>query len=300
MSRLMLDDAAVFAKVVECESFTKAARELNTTHSSVSKRVIRLEKQLDALLLYRNSRGVRLTSQGEAYYSVLRQALDKATEAEQALREASTAMQGVIRIAAGPSFTNHVLAPALATFVEDHPDISVHLSVRTEPISAASEGADIMFQWGDLEDSSLIARKIMRDELVTVCAPLYFERHALECATQEEIYSRFISTSENYISPTLYAHFSDEQEFGFRQIVVDDIEAILALVLAGAGVTTLPRFAVAGHLASKALVEIALLGGPYTIEGHAIFHAPPSQNPRISKFIDVVEAEIAVIQNKQT
>ncbi|MEM8496568.1 MAG: LysR family transcriptional regulator [Pseudomonadota bacterium] len=295
----MLDDAAVFAKVVECQSFSRAARELNTSHSSVSKRIHRLEKHFDTLLLYRNSRGVQLTTQGEAYYAVLRQALDKATEAEQVLREASTLMQGVIRIAAGPSFTNHVLAPALAGFVEDHPGISFHLSVRTEPISAASEGADIMFQWGDLKDSGMIATQIMRDELLTVCAPSYYRKHSLDTASEEEIYSSFISASDNYVSRSLYAELSNDTNFGFPQIVVDDIEAVLALVIAGAGVTTLPRFAVIDHLKHNRLVVVSRSSGPYRIDGHAVFHAPPSQNPRISKFMDYVKNTVADIQRQE-
>ena len=103
----MLDDAVIFAKVVECGNFSKAARDLGITPAAVSKKIMRIEKRLDASLLYRNTRGVQLTSQGQAYYRLMRQALNTSIEAEQAVRELSTSMNGLIRIAAGPSFTCH-------------------------------------------------------------------------------------------------------------------------------------------------------------------------------------------------
>jgi len=289
----VLDDANVFARVVECGNFSKAARDLNITPSSVSKRILRLEEELDAPLLYRNTRGVQLTAQGEVYYRLMRDALDKSIEAAQAVRELSTSMQGVIQIAAGPSFTSHVLAPALAAFVNEHPDISVHVSVRTDPISAASEGADLMFQWGELKDSNLVAKHIMSEALVTVCSPSFFEAKELGDAGREEIFAHWISTTDNYVPGSVLPSFDEEQEAGFRQIVVNDVESVLAIVLAGAGVTVLPRFAVRDKLAAAALVEIPDATSFTRLEGYAVTHVPPSQNPRIQAFLDYVIREIS-------
>ncbi len=288
----MLDDAAVFVKVVECGNFSSAARELGTTPSSVSKRIIRLEEKLECTLLYRNTRSVRMSAQGEAYYAIVRQALEKAVEAEQAVRDLSTHMQGVIRVAAGPSFTSHVLAPAIAAFVNEHPDISLHLSVRTNPISAATEGADVMFQWGELKDSGLIAKHIMTDELLAVCSPEYFDQHKLADAKPEEVLSHWISPTDNYAPVSVFSQPPEDRSFGFRQVVVDDIEAVLAIVIAGAGVTFLPRFSVRECLEKGTLVDIPSAGPPQSLEGYAVFHTPPSQNPRISEFMRFVTQTI--------
>ena len=284
----MLDDALVFTKVVECGNFSKAARDLGITPASVSKKIMRIEERLDASLLYRNTRSVQLTSQGEAYYRLMRQALNTSIEAEQAVRELSTSMHGVIRIAAGPSFTCHILAPALARFVNIHPDISVHVTVTTSPISAASEGADIMFQWGELKDSELIAKPIMTDTLVSVCSPQYFKDHEFNTASREDVFKHCIALTSNYAPVSTHPQWPGHDEFILRRIIVDDIGAVLAIVVAGGGVTLLPRYAVREHIARGSLVEIASAGGAQTITGSAIFHSPPTQNPRINEFMKYV------------
>jgi DNA-binding transcriptional LysR family regulator len=289
----MLDDAVIFAKVVECGNFSKAARDLGITPAAVSKKIMRIEKSLDASLLYRNTRGVQLTSQGQAYYRLMRQALNTSIEAEQAVRELSTSMNGLIRIAAGPSFTCHVLAPALARFVSTYPDISVHVTVTTSPISAASEGADIMFQWGELKDSELIGKQIMTDTLVSVCSPQYFKEHGFDAASREDIFKHFIALTDNYAPASTIPPSFGRDEFVLSRIVVDDIAAVLALVVAGGGVTRLPRYAVREHIARGTLVEIETAGDVQIITGNAIFHSPPTQNPRISEFMKYVTEVIA-------
>ena len=104
-----LNRVLIFAKVVEYQSFTKAATELQMDKSTVSNKLSQLESQLGVRLLNRSTRSVTLTEAGEGYYRYCRQIVDTALDAEQFISTMGSDVTGLLRIAAPDNFGEALL-----------------------------------------------------------------------------------------------------------------------------------------------------------------------------------------------
>lgn len=151
----MLYDATLlrtFVAVCDCGSFTKAANQVHLTQSAVSLHIKRLEDQLGTRLIVRQTRGLRLTEQGEVLLSYARRILELYAEADTVLRGNPGA---TVRIGAPEYFDLHMLSSLLAQFSARYPSIQVHVELGIGPdISAlVDEGeldlAIVSFQIGE-------------------------------------------------------------------------------------------------------------------------------------------------------
>ncbi len=175
-----------FVEVVARQSFSEAGEHLGLSKSVVSRRVSELERRLGVKLLNRTTRRLSLTSAGEQLHARASLLLQEMAEMEQRAVEEQTRLDGGIKIAAPLSFGHRHLAPALADFLAEHPDIDLSLDLNDRQIDLVSEGFDMALRIGDLSDSSLIARRLGTVRFVTLASPDYLERHG-EPATPAEL-----------------------------------------------------------------------------------------------------------------
>ncbi len=165
-----------FVKVVELSSFSKAAITLGMTKSAVSKQVQALEDSLKVRLLNRTTRTVRLTDEGELLYQQARQIVDAANEAQRQVKNLNEHPSGSLKINAPQSFGILHLAPALADFAKLYPEIQLEVDFTDKFINILEEGVDVTIRIASLTDSSLIARKLGRAQIVFVAAPEYIKK----------------------------------------------------------------------------------------------------------------------------
>jgi LysR family transcriptional regulator, regulator for bpeEF and oprC len=174
----MLDRLAsvrIFVRTVELGSFSAAARDLGLTQPTVSKQIAGLEARLGARLIRRSTRSLALTLEGERYYRHVRSALEAFEEAAAEVGHAS-APTGPVRIACGASLGRFKVTPLINGFLTLHPGVSIELDLSDRVVNLIEHGADLAIRVGELEDSSLVARRIGRAGRACVATPDYLQR----------------------------------------------------------------------------------------------------------------------------
>ncbi len=168
MDRLL--DILSFVKTAQTGGFSRAARLLNTSQSTVSKSVARLEEGLGIKLLHRTTRHVRLTEEGEVFLSRCIRILEELEEAEEEVQRWKKHPSGTVRINTIVSFARAHIVPLLPEFRQRYPDIHLHISFTDLISNLTEENVDIAIRTGTLSDSQLIAKTIIPKQPMVLCA----------------------------------------------------------------------------------------------------------------------------------
>lgn len=183
-----LDEMQTFVRIVEAGSITRAAEQMDTVKSAVSKRLTDLEKRLGVSLLKRTTRKQTLTDAGQDYYQHCVRILDDIAEVETSLSDDQSALAGRIRMAAPISFGLMHLSPALRAFNQANPDIQFDIEFNDRQQDLIAEGIDLAIRVSNLTDSSLIARKLTTTRLLICGSPDYFARNGLPQKSEDLLY----------------------------------------------------------------------------------------------------------------
>jgi DNA-binding transcriptional LysR family regulator len=251
-------DILAFTRVVELESYTKAARRLGISKSMVSRRVARLEAKLGTRLLVRSTRGLTPTEAGRVFAERAAHALAELEEAEAAVAEGEREPSGGLRLAAPLSFGIMHLGPALTAFAQRYPRISIDVSFSDRFVDLVEDGFDAAIRIGALKDSSLIGRKLSPIRALLAASPDYVARHGRPATPRDLGQHRCLT----------YSGAGSEEQWRFRvggrwQAIkpaglfrADNGEALRDAAVAGLGITALPSFILSPALESGALEPI--------------------------------------------
>ncbi len=155
-------------------SFTKAAAELNVTHSAVSHQIKALEDWLGVTLFRRINRGLVLTDSGQAYLKPVRESFQRLGEATRRLR--AKERSGPLTVSVMPSFAGKWLVPRLRRFRERHPDIDVRISATSQLTDFDRDDVDIAVRYGRGRwADDLRVELLMRESMFPVCSPKLLE-----------------------------------------------------------------------------------------------------------------------------
>lgn len=164
-----------FIKVVEAASISGAADRLGVVKSVVSRRLKELEGHLGAELFHRTTRRLNLTDTGRTYYQQCVRILDDVLEAELAVSQSHTELQGGLKVALPLVFGLMHLGPAIQEFIQKHPHIEFDLDFNDREVDLMQEGFDLAIRIAILPDSSLIARKLAKIKTVMCASPDYLK-----------------------------------------------------------------------------------------------------------------------------
>ena len=180
-----LTEMEAFATVVDQGGFTDAARKMGISKSAVSKHISSLETRLGARLLNRTTRRVRPTEIGLAYYDRARRVLNDAGSADALVSSMQSARTGMLGVSVATDFGSTHLSPVMGDFLAQFPDVSVNLELENRYIEMISEGYDAANRVGEMEDSSLRARKIAETTIRMVASPGYLQRAGRPCRIED-------------------------------------------------------------------------------------------------------------------
>jgi LysR family transcriptional regulator for bpeEF and oprC len=255
-----IDLFRVFARVVECSSFTRAAATLNVPRSSVSAAVQELEARVGARLLHRTTRKVSPTQDGLAFYERVLRVVADVEEAESLFRQNAARPSGRLRVDVPGRVGRLIVAPALPEFLDAYPEIDVDLGVTDRAVDLIEDGIDCVLRVGPLGDSSLIARAIGSLPLINVASPAYLARHGVPASPADlgmHWAVNYASPSSGRIEDWEWIENGGVGRMAMRgRVTVNGAEAYIACCLAGLGLIQIPAYDVRRHLDAGELVEV--------------------------------------------
>lgn len=246
-----LANIEAFVTVVEAGSFSKAAERLGLAKSVVSRRVSNLEADLGVQLLQRTTRTQSLTGPGREFHQRSVRILADLDEAEQSIVDASAALRGRLRVAAPLSFGLQHLSPALSEFLHSHTGIELDLDLNDREVNLVEEGFDMAVRIGELQDSTLLARRLGTARFVTCASPEYLARYGTPRHPAELEHHLGL----HYGNTTLKQAWQFHAGGGAPIVAIPSIrmranngDVLSAAAVAGLGIINTPSFIVAGHI----------------------------------------------------
>lgn len=284
----------VFLRVIQTGSFSAAAREQSTSQATVSKKISALEDKLGVKLIARTSRELSLTQAGQEYYDHCVNILQEIDEVEANVRSQVSSPKGILRIAAPAPLARILLAPLIAEFLYEYPEIEVDMVIEERHIDLIAEGVDIAIRAKKLEDSSLIARPLFNNPLLLVASPSYLKKHGIptqpnELKTHNCIVYTFNRSLNNW-------HFMDnDNEISvpvqgvFRS---NSGETNLEMALAGLGITQLPIWMIDKYLEMGDLIRILESFPTDTVPINAIYPHSRHIPLKVRCFVDFIQEKL--------
>jgi len=150
----------VFVQIVESGSLTKAANELNTSLPTVVRTLAALEEHLDIRLMNRTTRKITITEEGQRYLQRCRRILYEIEQSELEISAQQKVPSGKLKITASVMYGSTYIAPLVAKFLREHPQITIELILSDKNINLVEEGIDVAVRIGSLEDSNMVAKKV--------------------------------------------------------------------------------------------------------------------------------------------
>jgi len=255
-----LNSLIIFAKVVETNSFSEAARRLKMPVSTVSRRIADLEDQLGVRLLEPSTRSLRLTEIGSEILEHAQRTAELSDAVDSIISNQLSHVSGVLRLSAPPSISDTILAPLVSAFQASYPNVRVQAFVTARSIDHIAEGVDLAFRVGALKDSSLVARRILTYRHQLVASPAYLERCKPPETPQELLGHRLLAFS--FWKPSCTWSFThvngqEQETINFLPFLsMNDFAGLTPALLAGSGIGDLPPIVQPELLQDGRLVEV--------------------------------------------
>lgn len=243
-----LNAIAVFVKVVQAGSFSRAARLLGMPNTTVSAKVARLEKHLGVTLIQRTTRKLNVTPQGRAYFDHCVNGLEELAAGESLLTSASGEPTGLLRITAPVDVGHHVLPPIVHDYLRAHPKVRIELVVTNRMVDLVAEGVDLAIRAGELKDSTLVARPFIRYQGGLWASRTYVASRG-EPKTPDELARHdglFFSRLPREALRLASGRKKADVPLSWR-IAADDLETLRAFVLQGDGIGAMPDYLARDH-----------------------------------------------------
>lgn len=280
-----LEGIKEFLQVVESGSFSKASEKLGLSVTRVSRQVTQLEKKLGVRLLYRSTRKISLTEEGEFYYQKCKQSLGLLENAELEIGRKVFEPSGTLKINLAGAFQEVFMIPILVDFMQKYPKLEVSVTLTDNMVDVIDGGYDVMICAGELEDSSVIARKMATVRFCIVGSREYFEHHPVP-TTLEELtrHNCLAGLSATWcLSNGKGRLFNHPVEGNWKS---DNAHAIRAAAIKGIGLGHLHIIGVSEQIAKGELIEVMR---DYTWKGIPVWAVYPNRNhisAKVRFFID--------------
>jgi LysR family transcriptional regulator, regulator for bpeEF and oprC len=279
-----------FVRVVEAGNFTKAADTLGVPNPTVTRLIQGLERDLQVKLLHRTTRSVTVTPEGATYYERVLRLLAELSDIESSARLARGLPTGRVRVETAAAVGSMLIVPALAGFYRDFPDVQIELGTGNRRSDLVAEGIDCAIRVGEIDDPSIVARRLGTFRSTTCATPAFLQVHGVPQVPQD--LARLptvglLSARSGRPLPFRYLDGAEAQELELaHKLVVNDTNSCVAAALAGLGIVQMPSYAVHEALRDGRLVP--LLPGLQTpvVPIHVLYAPNRYLSAKVRVFID--------------
>ncbi len=247
-----------FVSVVQAGSFVRASEASGLTKAATSRYVADLEARLGVRLLNRTTRRLSLTSEGQIFFERAKEILSLLEEAEGEITRRNGQASGVLRINAPVTFGLLHLAPIWGAFRTLYPHLQIELNLSDRVIDLVEEGVDVAIRIAELQNSTLISRRLTTTRMVLCASPDYLLKHTAPSRPSDLQHHDVIA----------YSYFAGKDEWSFAgpqgletvktnpNFRTNSGDTCKALALASQGIILQPSFLVYEELKQKKLIEI--------------------------------------------
>ena len=284
-----------FVQVVDTGSFVGAAEPLDMSKAAVSRYLADLEARLGVRLLHRTTRRLSLTEDGEVFYLRCKELLGGLDAAEAEVTARSGDAVGQLRVNAPVSFGILYLAPVWAAFKARHPQVSFDVTLSDRVVDIVDEGFDLAIRITQLQNSSLISRRLASTRMVLCASPTYLARQGTPVHPSELVHHHILA----------YSYWSSRDEWAFDGpdgvVVVkttpclrsNNGDTCRAVALAHEGIILQPSFMVGADLAAGTLVELCPGYRALEMGIHAVYSSRKHVAPKVRLLIDFLVEHFA-------
>lgn len=294
-----MSEIEVFVKVVEAGSFSAAAEALRLSPSAVSKIVARIESRLGLPLAIRSTRQLRLTAEGEDYFSRGKQILKDIDSLETGVKESAGQIGGTLRVSCNVPFGIHIVTPLLPAFLAAYPEISLEFSLSDNTADLIRDGIDVAIRTGILADSTIRARRLVASPRHVVASPAYLAQHGTPVEPRDLLEHNCLTLGFNrnygkWPFRILQDGIPTQLELAVKgNLSLDNGENLRRFALDGVGFARLSEFHIGPDIRSGRLVCVLQDFNPGDREPVSVIYADQSHvAARIRAFVDFLAARV--------
>jgi DNA-binding transcriptional LysR family regulator len=287
-----LNDILIFVKVAHFESFSRAARSLGMPVSTVSRRLSALEAQLGVTLLQRTTRRLTLTAQGRAYFSECQEPLSHLLDAERVLTETQKKPEGTLRISVPVMLGQEPFLEFISAFLKTHPRIRVDLFITNLFLDLIAENTDIAIRFGELKDSSVVAKRLGTSIRYLVAAPAYLQGRKAPLEPDDlETHECILLNAKNHEAE--WDLVSGRRKARVRvsgPVSSRDFDSVSAFVYRGHGIGLLPSNYCERQIANGELVRLLPKWSSPPVPVYAVYPTRKFLPSKLHAFLDALNA----------
>ena len=283
---------AIFAEVIKMGSFRAAAKELNLAPSVVSYHISQLEKRVGVALIYRSTRHLSMTCQGELFHRSVVEMLSAARQGIEQLGGSSVEPTGQLKISLPSALANSALNIKLAKFAKRYPKKRLSLSFSDNRENIIEKGIDIAIRAGALEDSNLKSKSLGEIKRLLVCTPEYYNQHDQPQHIDDLAHWHWIKLAQLPNVRKFYDANNQVKELTFsHQVSVDNVSAMSQFCQLGLGLATLGDYQVEDLIKKGQLVHILPHWRAQAIPLNALWAGNVPATSNIKRLLDFLKQD---------
>ena len=303
MRPMNMADVFVFNKVATTLSFTRAAKQVGSSRSAVSKKISRLEHDLGVVLVNRSTRSVSLTEAGRTFHQHTAEVDTKIERAAEVVRRGDLQPTGTVAFAI-PSSIGAALMPALTSqFRSTWPDLRINIHYDDRPVDLIAGGFDLAIQISQkLDDSSLISRRLASTSKVLAASPGYLDKYGVPTDIEQLKDHRCLGRGS-------IAQRSSNWRFQDRENIIEvpctysisanNNRALVQAACLDNGIVYLPEICICNELQQQQLQII--LPEASDPQPYGIYAVYPHRNAaaKVRVLVNFIEKELASLQSEE-